>query len=239
MRLSTIVLLIILAIVVVGCACEETKDDSTSPTPPPDPGGGGGTPTPPTYPPVFVQDIPGFTNVLEDSPAFEHDLGLYATDSPNDPNFTPQPQLVWTVNGFDANIINVVILNNHIARFIPRLNGFGETQAAFTVTDLTGLTASRTIAIHLANVADPPTITSAPITTATANNAYSYTVVAIDPDEDTITYSLTEHPPGMIINPNSGVVSWTPQSTGQYGVTVRPIDSTGRFSLQSFEVSVS
>ena len=240
MRLLTLGLIVILTIIIVGCSCEETQDDDDTTVPPPaPPGSSSGNPPPPLFPPIFVQDLPSYTNLIEDSAPFELDLTPYATDSPNDPSFTPQNQLVWTVSGFTASIIEVVILNGHIARFIPKPNGYGETQAVFTVRDSTGLTASRTTALRLSNVPDPPLITSTPVTQASANSGYSYTVTAVDPDGDTITFALTERPAGMTIDANSGVISWTAQGAGQYGVTVRAQDSTGRITLQSFTISVS
>lgn len=39
---------------------------------------------------------------------------------------------------------------------------------------------------------------------------YQYDVDAIDPDDDTLTYSLVEKPEGMEINPETGEISWFP-----------------------------
>ncbi|WP_250565987.1 DUF4114 domain-containing protein, partial [Adonisia turfae] len=39
---------------------------------------------------------------------------------------------------------------------------------------------------------------------------YNYDVDAIDPDDDTLTYSLVEKPEGMEINPETGEISWFP-----------------------------
>lgn len=237
MRSSTIICLIIVLIFVVGCACSQTQDDADVDIPPPAPPSSGGNPAPQLFPPIFVQDIPSYTTLIEDQQAFELDLLAYATDSPNDPHFTQQNQLVWSVSGFDSNILTIVILNNHIARFIPKPNGFGQTQATFTVQDLTGLSASRTIAIQFANIPDAPLITSAPITSATVNTPYNYLVQAIDPDEDTITFTLTEKPTGMTIE--AGTISWTPAATGVIGVSVRAQDSTGRITVQSYTITIT
>jgi hypothetical protein len=62
----------------------------------------------------------------------------------------------------------------------------------------------------------PPSITSAPDTSAVANEAYSYDVNATDIDGDVLTYSLVINPAGMTIDPNTGQINWTP-TAGQVG----------------------
>ncbi len=53
----------------------------------------------------------------------------------------------------------------------------------------------------------PPEITSIPAT-AVSNGKYIYEVKAIDSDGDTLTFSLETGPPGMTIDPSTGVVRW-------------------------------
>jgi RHS repeat-associated protein len=67
----------------------------------------------------------------------------------------------------------------------------------------------------------PPEIVSAPVTDAFAGTAYSYDVEAIDPDNDTLAYSLATKPNGMTIDPTTGVVSWLPITEAQFGYAVR------------------
>ena len=83
----------------------------------------------------------------------------------------------------------------------------------------------------------PPEITSTPVTSATKDTPYSYDVDATDPDDDTLTYSLTTHPSSMTINPSNGLISWTPDSIGNYDVTVSVSDGDLE-DTQSFVVSV-
>jgi hypothetical protein len=87
------------------------------------------------------------------------------------------------------------------------------------------------------SVNQTPTITSTPITTATVVAAYAYDVNATDPDGDTLTYSLTTKPTGMTINSTTGLINWTPTSTGDYDVTVRVSDGS-LFDTQSFTIHV-
>lgn len=86
-----------------------------------------------------------------------------------------------------------------------------------------------------------PTITSTPVTGATANQAYAYDVDATDPDSiDVLSYSLTTAPAGMTIDPATGLIQWTP-TTNQIGiqsVTVRVQDPGGLFDVQTYSVTV-
>lgn len=82
----------------------------------------------------------------------------------------------------------------------------------------------------------PPIITSTAITTATVGQAYSYDVDATDPDGDSLTYFLVG-PAGMTIDFLSGLITWTPTTSGNYNVTVSVLD--GRlFATQSFTITV-
>jgi hypothetical protein len=87
---------------------------------------------------------------------------------------------------------------------------------------------------------NPPTITSAAVTTGTEGVPYSYDVDASDPDGDTLTYSLTTAPSGMTIDSATGLVSWTPSGTqaGSHAVTVEVSDGRGGTDTQSFAITV-
>ena len=85
---------------------------------------------------------------------------------------------------------------------------------------------------------DPPVITSDPITGAEVNQLYSYDIEATDADGDTLTYSLTTKPSGMTINLSTGLISWTPTSTGAYDVSVQVSDGD-QTDVQSFTIYVN
>ena len=57
---------------------------------------------------------------------------------------------------------------------------------------------------------DFPRITSFPVAHAIYGEPYTYPVEAEDPDADTLTYTLVEGPDGMVIDPFSGLIQWTP-----------------------------
>jgi len=85
----------------------------------------------------------------------------------------------------------------------------------------------------------PPTITSSPKTTAIQFREYSYDVDATDIDNDAITYSLLAVcPSGMSISSSSGLITWTPNATGNYN-TVVAATAGNHTTTQSFNISVS
>jgi RHS repeat-associated protein len=69
---------------------------------------------------------------------------------------------------------------------------------------------------------------------------YSYDVDADDQDNDTLSYSLSAYPSGMTINPQSGLITWTPAAnqTGDQSVNVSATDGKGESDSQSFTITV-
>jgi len=93
-------------------------------------------------------------------------------------------------------------------------------------------------------VNQPPLITSAPVETATVGVDYTYNVVATDPNAgDVLTYSLIDEPPGMLINEDSGKITWkaddiTTAGVGDYDVVVVVTDDGGLSVTQPFTITV-
>jgi VCBS repeat-containing protein len=87
----------------------------------------------------------------------------------------------------------------------------------------------------------PPTITSSPVTTATAGALYLYQARATDPDGTAIAWSLDAAPAGMTVGASTGLVTWTP-GAGQEGanaVTARATDGSGQWATQPFTIQVA
>jgi len=84
-----------------------------------------------------------------------------------------------------------------------------------------------------------PVITPIPDATIAVGGTFTYTVNATDPDGDNLIYSLTTTPStNMVIDPATGIISWTSTATGSYDVTV--VASDGKSSdTESFTVTVS
>ncbi len=89
----------------------------------------------------------------------------------------------------------------------------------------------------------PPQITSTPVTEATEDQLYSYTVVAEDPDAaETLTYSLVEGPAFLSMDASTGVLSGTPATdadAGDHTVTVQVADLNNATDTQTFNLHVT
>ncbi len=82
-----------------------------------------------------------------------------------------------------------------------------------------------------------PAIISPARTSAVQGAAYSYDVEATG--TPTPTYALSTAPTGMTINSTTGVISWTPTSTGTFSVTVRATNGVSPDATQPFSIIVS
>jgi hypothetical protein len=49
-------------------------------------------------------------------------------------------------------------------------------------------------------------------------------LAATDPDGDTLTYSLSVHPAGMVIDPSSGAIFWLPSAAGRFAISATASD---------------
>ncbi|MEM6469374.1 MAG: choice-of-anchor C family protein [Planctomycetota bacterium] len=86
-----------------------------------------------------------------------------------------------------------------------------------------------------------PIITSQPTFAAEAGLLYQYSVVAIDPDGDAISYSLGDDAPAeMQIDSVSGLITWTPTiaDVGDYTISIHATDGVGATSTQGYLLSV-
>ncbi len=131
--------------------------------------------------------------------------------------------------------------------YTPNANANGSDSFTFKANDglLDSNTGTISVTITIPPINNPPVITSTAVTTATQNVLYSYQVTATDPDDNTLTYSLTTSPSGMIITPSSGLISWTPTGAqvGKDKVTVKVTDNgtnpSNLSATQSFTINVA
>ncbi|MBD2365063.1 tandem-95 repeat protein [Anabaena minutissima FACHB-250] len=86
-----------------------------------------------------------------------------------------------------------------------------------------------------------PVITSEPEPEAIAGQNYQYVVAATDADGDIPTYQLLSAPPGMTIDPETGIITWATTSTdqGNYAITVAVSDGRGGLAEQSYSIAVT
>ncbi len=124
----------------------------------------------------------------------------------------------------------------------PTNDQVGFNEVVVLVSDGNGGNVTQTFSISVSNTNDAPTITSTPITAGTEDTEYTNDVNATDMDiGDTLTYSLTTYPDGMVIDSATGMITWTPTNDhiGANSVTVKVIDGNGSMDTQSFSITVS
>ncbi|MCI5208646.1 MAG: hypothetical protein D3910_07595, partial [Candidatus Electrothrix sp. ATG2] len=88
---------------------------------------------------------------------------------------------------------------------------------------------------------DYPTITTTRVSRyADWGSPYTYQVQATDPDNDFLTYSLIEAPDGMVIDPDTGMIEWTPSGTqsGRYYFFVKVEDGRCGEETKKFYIDV-
>jgi PKD repeat protein len=88
----------------------------------------------------------------------------------------------------------------------------------------------------------PPIFVTTAVTTVAAGSMYYYPSKAIDADGDPITYTLTQAPGAMTIDPNTGKIYWqtsAPEVGNNYPVTILASDGVGATATQSFTINVT
>ena len=121
---------------------------------------------------------------------------------------------------------------------VDGLNGVYCTSSASCFPSASYLDSNYWVDVVFENNLGPvaPLITSTPVTSAVVGQVYTYDVNATG--SPTPTYALTAYPSGMTINSTTGLIEWTPQSAGPFGVTVEAINDGGS-DTQSFTIEVT
>jgi RHS repeat-associated protein len=127
-----------------------------------------------------------------------------------------------------------------LVQWTPGTTQLGSNPVLLAVTDTAGEIATQNFTITVRGVNHPPMIQSTPIVTATAGAAYEYDVMAVDPDNDPLTYTLVTAPTGMTID-SLGRITWSPQiaDIGSQPVDVSVSDGRGGTVSQQYTLTVS
>lgn len=134
----------------------------------------------------------------------------------------------WEINGEPVEGVTGNLLDGKLIHSADQIRVVVTPSDSF---DAGTPTASRPTAV----INQPPEIISSP-TSEIAENQYRYQIVARDPDGDAIEYHLDGGPPGMVLDPTSGLLVWKVEmlSQGTVPVTVQAIDKKGGKSIQRF-----
>lgn len=185
---------------------------------------------------ITVNNVPPTITAVADQVAFEDvqfTLQVNATDVPAD-----------TISFSDNTTLFEIDAQTGLINFTPVNSEVGIYQINITAVDEDGGTSFISFQLRVFNTNDPPHITSSPVTSATENTPYEYTVIVEDDDfsvrpQETITYSLDSAPAGMIID-STGLITWVPaddQASITFEVAVNVTDGVA-FDLQIFNISV-
>ncbi len=120
----------------------------------------------------------------------------------------------------------------------PSENFNGTLTVPVFVTD--GIDSSNTInmSISVAAINDAPVIMSKVNTSATEGVLFADTVIAVDVENDALTYSLSYQPDGMVITNN--IITWTPgEGTTTSGIVTLTVSDGTDAATQNFLVEVT
>jgi RHS repeat-associated protein len=113
----------------------------------------------------------------------------------------------------------------------PVAGQVGRQDVEVQAIDAQGAVTSQVYRIEVGSIAATvnlaPTISSQPIFGADAGTKYQYQVVAKDPENGALAYSLVTAPVGMSINAITGLITWDNPVIGNTQVVVKATDSNG------------
>jgi uncharacterized protein YjdB len=84
-----------------------------------------------------------------------------------------------------------------------------------------------------------PVIEAIPDQIGKVGQEFIYQVIAYDPDNGELTYSLTEKPEGMQIGSSAGLITWTPgeNQIGTFTVEIK-VSNGNSFSVKQFKITI-
>jgi len=127
-------------------------------------------------------------------------------------------------------------------RWTPTFDQLGTNAFIVEVTDGLLGTDTQEFSVEVGGMNRPPSIVSTPPVATPKEAVYLYAARATDPDEDPLTWSLVEPlPPGMTVDPASGLIRWTiPENAGDsHIVRVRVTDDHGGSDTQTYTLYVT
>ncbi len=126
--------------------------------------------------------------------------------------------------------------------WLPQSAQTGPQAVRLSVTNPSGGSASQSFTVEA--ISQPPNLgpqfSSTPLRIASTGEDYRYTALAVDPEQSTLTYSLTFAPVGMSINAQTGAILWKPTASqlGPQRVQVKAADARGLSATQTFAIDV-
>lgn len=125
----------------------------------------------------------------------------------------------------------------------PTSSQTGRHRVTITATSSSGVTDSTSFFVDVRSFNSPPRFAPNRAVTVPVNEAFEFSVSAIDPDgpsQDLIRYMGVDLPEGATMNEQNGTLSWTPniRQVGNHTFQVIATDQFGAASSQNFEINV-
>ncbi|WP_321469028.1 Ig-like domain-containing protein [Halarcobacter sp.] len=136
----------------------------------------------------------------------------------------------------------VVINDNGTLTYTPKLNYFGTDKITFRATDNSGGVGFGYCSITISEINDAPIIYGSPASSININNYYSFIPTASDPDNDIITFSISNKPSWLTFVQDSGELIGTPSENdlGLYeNIVISVTDGQLSASLPAFSIEVT
>ena len=85
-----------------------------------------------------------------------------------------------------------------------------------------------------------PEISSVPPTTTASGEPYDYAILAVDAENDPLFYDLHQSPSGMVIDPDTGMITWISDNDdiGTHNIEIKVTDGRGGSFTQIFNLLV-
>ncbi|WP_253256817.1 Ig-like domain-containing protein [Microcystis aeruginosa] len=190
-------------------------------------------------------------------------LIVSAVSANNAPEFTTNPELKIIVGNdysYDANAVDAdndtlfyslslapdgLTIDNNTGVLSWQSPTIGNYNISISVEDGKGGRDTQTYNLGVVtNVIDsqpnrPPVFVSNPVVSGNINTEYRYDADATDADNDNLTYSVINAPNGLVINQNTGVVTFTPTVSGATEITLQVDDGKGGIATQKYNLFVS
>ncbi len=137
---------------------------------------------------------------------------------------------------------DMLISGSGLVEWQPTTTNIGTYPVSLMVTDPFGRSSLQTwlLSVQTAPTNRPPLLESIPVLTASVGAPYNYTVTASDVDGDELLFSIEDGPDELFIDPESGVITWSPRAdqVGSQQLRILVDDGHGGTAIQSFQIAV-
>jgi hypothetical protein len=134
-----------------------------------------------------------------------------------------------------------LLLNSATGAITGTPNSAGTFTFSITATDVTGCTGSRLYTIIIASPGCPAiTLSPSTLPPGTAQTPYSQSVTASGGTAPyTYTIAAGALPPGLTLNPATGLISGVPVLAGLFNVTIRATDAVGCVGSRAYTIGIA